>query len=181
MLEPRTPVERRVVSDPRWRRGVAWGEPREGHPEGTVVLHVVAVLENAERIALDDRDRERLRFIALVHDTFKGDVDPSEPKVGDNDHAVLARRFAEEFTDDAEVLLVIETHDDAFRAWRHGRRTGDPGKADATARALIARLGDALPLYLRLFQADNAVPGKSSEHRLWFAGLTRPAPRPDRP
>ena len=173
MLEPRTPVERRVVSDSRWRRGVAWGAPREGHPEGTVVLHVVAVLENVERIALDDRDRARLRFIALVHDTFKADVDPSEPKVGDNDHAVLARRFAEEFTDDGEVLLVVETHDDAYRAWRRRRRTGEPGKADAAARSLIARLGDALPLYLRFYEADNTVPGKTQEHRRWFTELAR--------
>jgi hypothetical protein len=173
VLAPRTPVERRIISDPRWLRGVAWGEPRDGHPEGAVVLHVVAVLENVERLALDDRDRDRLRFIALVHDSLKADVDPSKPKVGDNDHAVLARRFAEEFTDDAEVLVVIETHDDAYRAWRCGQRAGDPGKSDAAARALIARLGAALPLYLRFYEADNAVPGKSREHRRWFTELAK--------
>jgi len=99
------------------------------------------------------------------------DVDPSKPRVGENDHAVLPRRFAEEVTDDSEVLLVIETHDDAYRAWRRGDRAGDPGKADAAGHALIARLAGALPLYLRFYEADNAVAGKTGEHRRWFTEL----------
>jgi hypothetical protein len=67
------------MADPRWRRGVAWGTPRSGHPEGAVIHHIVAVLENVDRVALDDGDRARLRLIALVHDTFKCDVDRSRP------------------------------------------------------------------------------------------------------
>jgi hypothetical protein len=84
---------------------------------------------------------------------------------------MLARRFAAEFTDDAQVLLVIETHDDAYRAWKAGRTAADPQRADAAALALVAGLGPALPLYLRFYEADNSVPGKTDHHRRWFERL----------
>ena len=136
IVHPETPLEQAICADPAWRAGVAWGEPRSGHPEGTVLAHVGDVLANVDRVALDADDRERLRLAALVHDAFKGDVDRSLPKTGENHHAMRARRFAERLLDDADLLDVIELHDDAYLAWRHGRRSGDWDEAERRARAL---------------------------------------------
>jgi len=174
VLAPRSEIERRILSDTRWRAGAAWGAPRSGHPEGTVVRHIVQVLRNIDRIEDQGAKRDELRLIALVHDTFKYQVDRSRPRVGANDHARLARAFAHEYTTDAQVLLVVETHDDAYRAWRAGQR-GDEAAARARAQELIKRLtkDGALALYLAFYQADNDVPGKTPEHREWFVGLCR--------
>jgi hypothetical protein len=77
---PDTELERRIIDDPEWQEGAAWGEPRPGHPEGAVVAHVEEVLRNVDGVALDREDRERLRFVALVHDTFKHRVRPGSPE-----------------------------------------------------------------------------------------------------
>jgi HD superfamily phosphodiesterase len=74
-------------------------------PGGRVIWHIRDVLGNVERVAIDAADRERLRLAAIVHDAFKGSVDRSRPKVGANDHAVLARRFAARSLDDAGLLM----------------------------------------------------------------------------
>jgi hypothetical protein len=110
-------------------------------------------------------------LIAIVHDSFKRDVDRSRPKTGENHHAMRARRFGERYTDDLAALDVIELHDDGYLAWRDGRRSGDWDAAAARARRVIARLGPNLGLFMRFYQVDNEVPGKISEHREWFASL----------
>jgi hypothetical protein len=89
-----------------------------------VGAHVVEVLANVEDEAVNPRDRARLRLIALTHDTFKHLVDVRQPREGENHHAMIARRFAERYTDDAEVLDVIELHDEAFNAWVKRERGG---------------------------------------------------------
>ena len=66
--------------------------------------------------------QERLRVIALVHDAFKHRVRWWRP--GRTDHAALAADFAARHTDDPAVLKVVRRHDDAYRAWRLGHRTG---------------------------------------------------------
>lgn len=171
MIQAETPTELAIVSDPEWIEGVAYGEPRPGHPEGTVERHIVEVLANVDREARDADDRARLRLITLVHDTFKNRVDHRRPKVGMNQHGRIARRFAERYIDDAEVLDVIELHDDAYIAWRDAHRAGRPELVEPQMRALIERLGPALPLYLRFYRADNATGDKTDEHRIVFERL----------
>ena len=172
VLAPRSELERRILGDARWQTGAAWGSPRSGHPEGAVVRHIIQVLRNIDRIEHSGPNRDQLRLIALVHDTLKYQVDRSRPRIGTNDHARLARAFARQYITDAQVLLVVETHDDAYRAWLADRR-GDEAAARARAEALIQRLTNsgALALYLAFYRADNEVPGKTSEHREWLAGL----------
>lgn len=171
LVRPETPLEHAICADPAWRAGVEWGEPRSGHPEGTVIAHVCDVLANVDRVAAGAADRERLRLAAFVHDAFKRDVDRSRPKTGENHHAMRARRFAERFVSDLELLDVIELHDDAYLAWRHGRRGGDWVEAERRARALLDRLGEHHGLFMRFYRADNETAGKTDEHRHWFAGL----------
>jgi hypothetical protein len=170
-IVPETELEARIVSDPDWVEGIAWGEPRPSHPEGSVAAHVNEVLANVDRVALDPRDRERLRLVALIHDTFKHMVDPDRPRTGENHHALIARRFAERHLDDEELLDVIELHDEAYNAWVKGDRGGNWPAAEARARRLIERLGDALPFYLRFYRADNATGSKNQAPLEWFEEL----------
>src|SRR6267154_5623205 len=99
-FEPETELERRLAGDPEMLRGLAWGEPRAGHPEGPVGTHVAHLLEALDRSGESGERRELLRFVVLVHDSFKAQVRERLPRVGENHHAMRARRFAEKFIDD---------------------------------------------------------------------------------
>ncbi len=168
---PETELERGVVSDLEWQQGAAWGDPRPGHPEGSVAAHIEEVLANVDDVALDDGDRSRLRFVALVHDTFKHRVDRGRARVGDNHHATIARRFAERYTDDVELLELIELHDEAYNAWVKGHRGGRWHAAEARAQRLLDRLGPSRTLYLRFYRADNGTGTKDREPLEWFEQL----------
>jgi hypothetical protein len=55
------------------------------------------VRANVNAVAVDSNDRVRLRLVALTHDTFKHLVNPERPRVGENHHSLIARRFAERY------------------------------------------------------------------------------------
>ena len=129
------------------------------------------MLSNVDRVAQDPEDRARLRLVALIHDTFKNRVDRQRPRTGANHHAAIARRFAERYLDDQELLEVIELHDEAYNAWRQGARGGDWPAAEARARRLIERLGPSLGFYLRFYRADNASGDKDPAPLEWFERL----------
>lgn len=161
-------LERRIAAEPRWRAGLDWGVPRPGHPEGTIRAHIRHVLENVQRFYPACPHRADLRVITLIHDTFKGEVDETRSCSGGNHHAMIARRFAEALIDDLRLLDVIELHDEAFNAWRRGARDGRWDAAERRGDALLARLGENLPLYVAFYRCDNATEGKDQESFEWF-------------
>ena len=108
---PESELERAVFGDPELRRGLAWGRPRSGHPEGAVGEHVADLLATIERWGESGARRAELRLLALVHDALKFRVRNWLPKRGENHHAMRARRFAERYTDDERLLATIELHD----------------------------------------------------------------------
>jgi hypothetical protein len=57
-----------------------------------------------------------------------------------NDHAIFARKFAEQFSIDEEILEIIELHDEAFNSWNEGLKNGNWEKAKQRAKILISRL-----------------------------------------
>ncbi len=171
VVAPETDIERSIVADPEWQEGAAWGDPRPGHPEGAVVLHIEEVLANVDEVALDPGDRERLRFVALIHDTFKHRVDRDQPREGANHHAVIARRFASRYSDDVELLEIIELHDEAFNAWVKGDRGGKWDAAEARARRLLDRLASSADFYVRFYRADNRTGSKDQAPLEWFEAL----------
>lgn len=168
-IQPRTELERRILADPEWREGASWGRPRPGHPEGSVLAHIAEVLDNVERLATGGEELERLRLVALLHDTFKHRVDRRAPAVGENHHGMRARRFAERYVEDALTLNLIELHDEAHNAWSMGVRDERRWpQAEARAQRLIDRLGDGVESFVRFYQADNETGGKRQDGLAWF-------------
>jgi hypothetical protein len=168
LVAPETELEARICGDPEWKAGVAWGTPRPGHPEGRVILHVADVLVSIDRQNLEVGDLRSLRLVALVHDTFKSRVDMSKARAGENHHAVIARRFAERYIDDAAILLIVELHDEAHNSWQQGNRSGKWAEAEARAARLVKRLGAHILLYVHFFRADNATGSKEQDSLEWF-------------
>jgi hypothetical protein len=157
-ITPENELERELLVDPRLRAGLDWGAPRSGHPEGRVADHVAAI---NSAIPADDPLRSDLRFLALVHDSFKADVRPHARWSPDNDHATLARRFAERYTSDERLLATVELHDEPYWIWRN---------ADAPEQALqplLGRLPDA-ELFARFVELDAANEGKDLTFLWWF-------------
>jgi hypothetical protein len=171
VVAPEGPLERAIMADPRWIAGAAWGWPRPGHPEGQVGAHIVEVLAILEKQRLDDDDKQKLRLIALLHDSFKAEVDRTRPRSGENHHGLIARRFAERYVNDPDVLEIVELHDEAYNSWVVGNRRGKWVDAEARAFRLVERLGPRLSLYLAFYRADNAAGDKRSEPLLWFEDL----------
>jgi hypothetical protein len=153
-FSPESSLEQAVTGDEDLLRGLAWGRSRFGHPEGRVGLHVAAILA---RIGDYPTMRGDLRFIALVHDSFKYAVRPCEGWSRDNDHAALARRFAERYVTDERVLCAIELHDELFWIWNNGGEDIDP---------VLARVPD-VELYLRFVELDAISEGKDPTLLWW--------------
>jgi hypothetical protein len=148
-----------MLRDPDLLIGLTWGVPRPGHPEGSVARHVADLWA---RILPAERRRADLRVVALVHDSFKDRTRPDRPHVGSNDHALLARQFAERYLDDEAVLATIGLHEEPWWLWRHR-----DAMIDWALDALIARLPDS-GLYLRFVTLDQTAPGKDAAPLAWF-------------
>ena len=160
-FRPETTLERELAGDPALLRGLAWGRPRPGHPEGTVGRHVADLLAAITEPA--GRRRAELRFLALVHDTLKHRVRPDAAYSLDNDqHGVLARRFAEGYTTDPRMLRALELHDEPYRIWRAHPRDGR-----RALEALLARVPD-LALFLRFVELDGSTRGKDPRPLRWL-------------
>jgi hypothetical protein len=147
------------------QEGLAWGEPRRGHPEGSVGEHVADLLRTIEHWGETGRRREDLRFLALVHDSLKYRVKNWLPRTGENHHATRARRFAEGYTDDERLLAAIEQHDRPYNLWRKMRRKGRPDEHGLSE--MLERIPD-LDLFLRFVELDGSTEGKNREPLDWF-------------
>lgn len=173
IIKPENGIEEAICADDDFITGASYGKPRNGHPEGAVILHVKEVLNNIDEFYGKDEDRMNLRLIAITHDTFKNKVNQNLPKSGDNHHGSIARKFSEKFFSHDQVLMVIALHDDAYNAWSAGGRHGDWYKAKRRAEMLIKTLneGDCLDLYVKFYHCDNATGDKTQENYEWFLTL----------
>lgn len=175
IVKPENGIEMAIIGNADFIAGCEYGKPRSGHPEGKIIYHIKEVLENINKFNPDDKERTDLRFIALVHDTFKNKVDQTKPKTGKNHHAIIARVFAENFRTDNRVLKVIELHDEAYNAWQKGGRHGNWYKAEYRAKKLIDELiiHDCFGLYVKFFKCDNETGNKEQENYDWFINLIK--------
>jgi hypothetical protein len=162
---PEDELERRVTSDPDLIAGLAWGEPRPGHPEGSVAEHVRHLLETLDSWDEPADRHRRLRLMTLIHDAFKGDVIERLPKISRNHHADRARRFAERYTDDQSVLAALQHHDRPYALWRKLKRKGELDE-----RGFQKMLDDIpdLGLFVRFVELDGSTEGKHPEPVEWF-------------
>ena len=167
LLRPETELERALLRCPEVCAGLLWGEPRFGHPEGLVLLHVREVMDNIERLQIDPASRNQLRLIALIHDAFKNVEDKSFPRDWMRHHALLARQFLEAYTEDEAVLEITELHDEAYYAWRNAFLYKNPEVGRQRLQRLFDRLGPHLPLYYLFFKCDTETGDKNQAPLRW--------------
>ena len=167
-LQPESSLERAILQAPDFRRGLFWGVPRYGHPEGEIYKHVQEVLTNIDRLPVNAQSRSHLRIIALVHDTFKYCEDKNRPRDWSRHHGMLARNFLANFTDDSIILDIVELHDEAYYAWRAEFIYRLPEEGARRLQRLLDRLGPNRQLYYLFFKCDTLTGDKTPAPLDWF-------------
>jgi len=156
-------TEELMLEQPELLEGLAWGKPRRGHPEGTVEPHVLEIWDQINPDIHTEAEMQTLRHIALVHDSFKYQVDPGRNRTGENHHGWYARRFAERFIDDISTLEIIQWHDEPFnihRGWPKPR-------SQERWQALLERPID-WEMFLEFFIIDGSTGDKITDSIGWF-------------
>ena len=168
-LRPETELEIKLLATTEFQEGMMWGKPRFGHPEGKVLFHVKEVLANIDRLKLDLKDRNLLRLVAFIHDTFKYQEELyNSPKKWQFRHAKLARTFAEKYVEDPFLLDLIEMHDEAYFAWRDIFLYQQSEKGFARIDKIKSTFGDKFQLYYLFFKCDTRTGDKNQAPLKWF-------------
>ena len=168
LLGPETDLEKQLIHHPEFKKGLQWGTPRYGHPEGKVLYHIAEVFSNIEKLNISAHTRQQLRLITLVHDTFKHLEDRSTPRDWSKHHAVIARQFAEQFISDSQVLNVIELHDEAYYSWRLEHMFQQTQAGQSRMQNLLSKIKDFKQLYYLFFKCDTQTGDKNQNPVRWF-------------
>jgi len=166
-LQPETPLEKFFLEDPPFLKGLMWGTPRFGHPEGKIVYHIREVLDNVEKLTLSAEDRSRLRLITFVHDTFKYEEHKGSPRDWSRHHSILARQYLEKHSDDQVVLDIVELHDEAYYSWRLSQIYSQPTQSNLRLKKFVDRLGEHIQLYYLFFKCDTCTGDKNLASLYW--------------
>jgi hypothetical protein len=156
-----------IVLDSRYRENLDWGVSRPGHPEGSVRAHIAELEKNLELLTpwLSETDVWRLKLLIHTHDLFKRVSQPDVPISHPRSHASLAREFLAEFSDDQDLLMMVQYHDEPYALYRkfHSKGTYNQGRM----LALLANIAD-WNLFLAFQIIDGCTEGKGRESLNWF-------------
>ncbi|MBB4080916.1 hypothetical protein GGR28_003555 [Lewinella aquimaris] len=168
LLNPETSLEASFLRDEEYLRGLIWGVPRYGHPEGTIWRHIIEINQNIDALPIDPETRRKLRIISFVHDTFKHVEHRGNPRDWSKHHSVYARNFLARYVDDPLLLNVVELHDEAYYCWRLAHLYGKLSEAEERLEALRERVGEYWQLYYLFFKCDTSTGDKNPAPLLWF-------------
>jgi hypothetical protein len=166
-------VLRKIIADPRYQRNIEYGQPRPGHPEGKVRFHIrdlEANLEQLSRQGISSDNYWKLKFLIHVHDTFKAESERDVPILHPRSHATLAREYASQYTDDADLLNIIQFHDQNYFLWKDVLQTGSYDRE--AFRSLLDTI-QSLDLFLMFTIIDGRTKGKDFSKITWFIDEVR--------
>jgi len=160
-------IVEQVMADSRYLKNIEYGRPRSGHPEGKVRLHIAELEAILEKLApgISEEQYWKLKFLIHVHDAFKADAIPNSPIESPNSHASLARKFASEFTDDVDLLNMLQYHDVNFALWKEYAATGSYD-FDRFSKLLETIID--WDLFLMFLIIDGSTNGKDPAKLRWF-------------
>jgi hypothetical protein len=163
----------RIRKDSRYQENIEWGSPRPGHPEGTVQKHILELESNLNALEPETTsfERDKLRLLIHVHDSFKKEAKRGVAITDPHSHASLARSFLAGYCSDLDLLNMVQFHDEPYALFKRERR-GQP--AGRRLQELITRIKD-WRLFLLFLVVDSTTIGKSREPLRWaLARLAEP-------
>jgi hypothetical protein len=157
-----------IQNDPRYRKNLDWGESRPGHPEGTIRAHIAEIEPNLEllRPKLSDDEYSKLKLLIHTHDSFKAESLPGIAITHPQSHASLARAFLAEFCQDADLLAMVQYHDEPYALWRQA--DSKKGKYNQERFATLLNTIQDWNLFLAFNIIDGCTTGKSRDPLVWL-------------
>jgi hypothetical protein len=156
-----------VTMDPRYLANLDWGEPRSGHPEGTVRAHIAEIETNLDRLRpkLTGEQYWKLKLLIHTHDTFKAEAQSGVAITDPTSHASLARAFLATYCDDPDLLAMVQYHDEPFALYRQFESKGkyNHDRFDALLKAIRD-----WNLFLAFNIIDGCTAGKSRKQLYWL-------------
>jgi hypothetical protein len=134
-----------------------------------VRAHVEELESNlaALRPKLTEEDQWKLRILIHVHDSFKAEAESGVAISHPRSHASLARAFLAEYCDDADLLAMVQYHDEPFALYNQWRSKGHYNRQ--RFEALLAAIKD-WNLFLAFNVIDGCTTGKSRAPLCWLFG-----------
>jgi hypothetical protein len=157
----------KVVADARYLANLDWGKPRPGHPEGTLRAHIAELERNLDNLRpkVSEEEYWKLKLLIHSHDCFKA-VSARGVAIADpRSHASLARAFLATHCDDADLLAMVQYHDEPFALYRQFARKGTYDQE--RFKALLQSIRD-WNLFLAFIIIDSCTAGKSRATLCWF-------------
>ena len=156
----------RIQADERYQRNLDWGRRRKGHPEGTLRKHIKELEGNLNslRSKFSELDFWKLKVLIHVHDILKPDAEKGVPIVDPRSHASMAREFLSEFCDDADLLNMVQFHDEPYGLWKKYQKSG----IDEVRLARLLETIHDWDLFLAFLIIDGCTEGKSRDPLIWF-------------
>ncbi len=158
----------KIKADPRYQRNIEYGEPRSGHPEGKVKFHIADLEANLEIFrgrGIEEEDYWRLKFMIHVHDSFKAEAERYYPTLHPRNHASLAKEYASQYTDDTDLLNMIQYHDENYKLWKEYSQTGHYDEENFKNMLAVIKNWD---LFLLFTIIDGCTKGKDYSKLGWF-------------
>lgn len=156
-----------ILKSPEYRTNLDWGQPRAGHPEGTVRAHIDELERNLGRLSgrVTSDEAIRLRLLIHTHDTFKAEAREGVPISDPRSHASLARAFLARYCGDADLLQMVQLHDEPYALWQQVRSKGhcNPQRFES----LMTGIGD-WNLFTAFLLIDGCTAGKGRQPLRWF-------------
>lgn len=158
----------KIKADPRYQKNIEYGEPRPGHPEGKVKYHIADLEGNLELLrdkGISDEDYWKLKFIIHIHDAFKMEAEKDSPTLHPRNHASLARGYASHYTGDADLLNMIQFHDENYKLWQEYKEIG---QYDMERFQNLLSAIHNWDLFLLFIIIDGCTKGKDYSKLGWF-------------
>lgn len=172
-----------IKASSAWKVACHWGEPRPGHPEGTVGRHVLEqIVPFIDNWYPSLPDYWNLVALAYLHDIGKPQTRYVDGRLSGDSHSVISARIALELGAPDRLVQVILSNDRAYSHWRklydrHGNWQSSRW-TDERRRQFIDEFGRAsldLSLMVLFHRADNAYrrpenADQSKDSVIWFEG-----------
>src|SRR5437764_15237856 len=109
-----------------------------------------------------------MKVVVHSHDTFKAEARPGAPIAASDIHASLSRAFLAEFCDDADMLAMVQHHDEPYALWRQFKFKGRLN--EERLNTLLASIRD-WNLFLAFIIVDGCTEGKQRDPLRWLFRL----------
>jgi hypothetical protein len=162
----------KITADSEYVENIKWGKPRKGHIEGTIENHIDELLKNLQYLVdkfpteFSEKDILKLKILIHTHDTFKGKSKRGVSIIDKNSHSSIARRFLSKFTNDCDLLNMIQYHDEIYAIFK-SLRSGERIIYNVRFTNLINRIKD-FRLFSIFFIIDSCTKGKDISSVCWF-------------